>query len=148
MLCDSHNKTSCRRWSTQSHYILYDTKCFTERDSYSFSERFHVKFRVSIFENFANFICRRYFYEWIVFNLYLDKYLLSLLNWLPIKIFRRIRHCPFACLYFLLTLLMIESNKRVRTGLVTVVFKEIFRAKVQEKYIYLLIVLRDWILLE
>jgi hypothetical protein len=43
---------------------------------------------------------------------------------------------------------MIESDKRVRTGLVTIVFEEIFGPKVQEKYINHLIILRHWILLK
>ena len=148
MLHYSHYKTPCCRWGTQSHNILYNTKSFTKRNSNSLSERFHVEFCVSIFENFANFVCRRDFYKRIVFYLDLDKYLLSLLDRLPIKFFRRIRDCPFACLYFLFTLFMIKSYKRVRVGLITIVFEEIFWAKVEEKHIYLLIVLRHWILLK
>jgi hypothetical protein len=43
---------------------------------------------------------------------------------------------------------MIKSYKRVRVGLITIVFEEIFWSKVEEKHIYLLIVLGHWILLK
>jgi hypothetical protein len=100
-----------------------------------------VEFGVCIFKNFAYFVCRRDFNEWIVLDLDLHKYLLSLLNRFAIKILRRVGDCPFTCLYFLFTLIMIETNKRVRVGLLTIILEEIFRPKIQEKHINLLIVL-------
>ena len=77
----------------------------------------------------------------------LQKNALNLLNIFTVILFWRIGHGPFAWLNLLLTLLVIEGDQGVRAAGLAKLLEKVFRAEIQEKSVYIVIILRYRVLL-
>jgi hypothetical protein len=107
-----------------------------------------VKLGVSVFNDPADFISRRYFHKWVILNLNFQKNALNLLYIFTIILFWRIGHGPFTWLNFLLPLLMIERDQGIRAAGLAKLLEKVFWAKIQVKSVHIVIILRYWVLLQ
>jgi hypothetical protein len=107
-----------------------------------------MKLGVSVFNDPADFIGRRYFHKWIILDLNLHKNALNLLNIFTVILFWRIGHGPFAWLNLLFPLLMIKIDQGVWAAGLAKLLEKVFRAEIQEKSVYIVIILRYRVLLK